>query len=191
MEVPRKECSHKHYEAWPESSLGRPHPAWSTSRCLQDPVPSALNSVAPRFAELLLNHCHPGVDSRALPRLTCDPSSFLAESGGSGAGDAGVGGLVQPPTAAGAHRQHATSRGRGPLLSTTYRVSPSGITHTKEHPEKRRRPHLIRLKGRPADFLADIHRLRQGSRPVRLHTLHYELIAHNNNARSSDEPISA
>ena len=126
MEVPREECSQKHYEAWP-NPLSVPQPAWSTSRCLQDPVPSALNSVAPRFAELLLNHCDSGVDSRALPRLTCD------QSGGSGAGDAGVCGLVQPPTVVGTHRQPATRL--GPSLSTTYRVSPSGMTHTKESSE--------------------------------------------------------
>lgn len=32
-------------------------------------------------------------------------------------------------------RQHASRRGRSPLLSTIYRADPSGVAHTKEPPE--------------------------------------------------------
>lgn len=64
-----------------------------------------------------------------------DPSSLLAESGGRGAGDAGMDGLVQPPTATGAHREQTAGRSRSDLLSATFRVGPSGMTHTKEPPE--------------------------------------------------------
>lgn len=62
-------------------------------------------------------------------------SSFLAEPGGRGVGDAEVGELVQPPTVTGVHREYAACRSRSDLLSVTYRVDPSGMTHTKEPPE--------------------------------------------------------
>ncbi len=100
-----------------------------TERLAEAGVEPSVGSVGDSYDNALAETISRPVQGRG------DPSSFLAESGGSGAGDAGVGGLVQPPTATGAHREHAAGRGRSDLLSATYRVGPSGMTHTKEPPE--------------------------------------------------------
>lgn len=78
------------------------------------------------------------VKNKSVPfSFGADPPAVMAEPGNGGAGHSGVGGLVQPSAAAGAHWEHATGRRSRSdlLLSATHRVHQDGVTHTKEPPE--------------------------------------------------------
>ena len=54
-----------------------------------------------------------------------DSPAVVEKPRGSGAGHAGLGGLVQPPAAAGADRQRTSGRGQSGLLSTTRQLDNS------------------------------------------------------------------
>lgn len=71
---------------------------------------------------------------------------YKEESGGGGAGDAGMGGVVQSPPLAGADWLHSTGGGRSKLLSQSERAGRAGLTHTKQPPRNPGRLNSITSK---------------------------------------------
>lgn len=69
-----------------------------------------------------------------LPRHADCPVDVLTSWKSKEAVDAHLGLLVQPPPAAGAHRQHPARGSRGQLPPSTRRVGRPGLTHASEPP---------------------------------------------------------
>ena len=72
--------------------------------------------------------------------------------------DAGMGGLVQQPTALGAHRQHPAGRSRGTLLRHAGTTCHGGVTQTKWPPTN---------PGRFIGSMSSFPRMRSSSRSMR------------------------
>ena len=63
----------------------------------------------------------------------------MEDTGGSGAGDPGMGIVVQASQADGGYRPHSTGGGGNELLSTIFWSGHTGMTHTKEPLKKTER----------------------------------------------------